>query len=378
MADATYDLIIIGGGAIGLSTAYHAGKRGMRTLVLEKFGVLNDQGSSAGASRQFRLQYAQAYMSELSLVSQEFWAEFQGFSQSPLIQLNGSLWFGDPTLDKSQIETRFPFQNLPADYSGFFQANGGIINLKQTEAAAFNAALSTGCVDIHEFEPSSHIGQSGRGVKVTTALGAYKGAKLAICAGAYVNDTLRQLDLSLGIDIWQMSSAYFAKTAPQVKLPIWFVFQAPSDTSLFYGFPEVDWAHPGYLRVATDFPDRVLSDPSQRSFIPSAKSLALDEAWVSDHMTGLDPTPRLTATCLIALAQQKDRELLLDYTPAWGAEHANIVTYSAGWAAKYIPILGDMIVRMLEEPTKCLRYGDFEIPLGNFAIDWKGPVPDHT
>ena len=25
MADATYDLIIIGGGAIGLSTAYHAG-----------------------------------------------------------------------------------------------------------------------------------------------------------------------------------------------------------------------------------------------------------------------------------------------------------------------------------------------------------------
>jgi glycine/D-amino acid oxidase-like deaminating enzyme len=32
MADATYDLIIIGGGAIGLSTAYHAGKRGMRTL----------------------------------------------------------------------------------------------------------------------------------------------------------------------------------------------------------------------------------------------------------------------------------------------------------------------------------------------------------
>ncbi|MBT8101076.1 MAG: FAD-dependent oxidoreductase, partial [Gammaproteobacteria bacterium] len=86
MTASSFDLIVLGGGAIGLSTAFHAGKRGLRTLVLEKNGVLNDAGSSAGASRQFRLQYAQKYMAELALASQEYWAELQGYTQKTLVR----------------------------------------------------------------------------------------------------------------------------------------------------------------------------------------------------------------------------------------------------------------------------------------------------
>jgi glycine/D-amino acid oxidase-like deaminating enzyme len=394
MPDESFDLIVIGGGAIGLSTAWNAARRGWRTLVLERYGVLNDDGSSAGASRQFRLQYAQRYMAELSLASQTFWAELQGHTQKTLIRQNGSLWFGDPSLDSqeggiaaaekvmddlhipyskltaAQIEARFPFKRLPQDYEGFFQASGGIIDLKATEEAALDAALATGLVDIHEWEPATDISESGTGVIVETASGRYHGARLAICAGAYVNDTLKPLGLSLGIDIWQMSSAYFAVTAPATHLPTWFVFQKPSASALFYGFPEVDWAHPGYARVATDFPDKILTDPAQRSFAPSAKSLELNAQWVRDHMTGLDPSPRFTSTCLIALAKDTSRELLLDYTPAWGSPHSNIVTYTAGWAGKYIPIMGDMIVRMLSAPETELVYGDYTIPLDKFSINW--------
>ncbi|MEQ6899520.1 FAD-dependent oxidoreductase [Nocardioides sp. YIM 152588] len=390
-----YDLIVIGGGGAGLSTAYHAGKNGLRTLVLERFGVLNDSGSSAGASRQFRLQYAQQYMAELSLASQSFWADLQGFTQKTLITQCGSLWFGDPALssqeggiqaaekvmdtlripytklDAAQIEAAFPFTDLPSDYAGFFQASGGIIDLKATEEACYDAALATGRVDIHEYEPVTGISEQADGsLTVTTGRGDYGAAKLAVCAGAYANDVLAHLGLSAGITIWQMSSAYFRKSDPDLRLPTWFVFQDPSASALFYGFPEVDWAHPGYARVATDFPDAILTDPGQRTFVPSPTSLGLDSRWVAEHMVGLDPTPRFTSTCLIALAEDSTRELLLDYTPAWGTPHPNIVTYTAGWAAKYLPILGDMIVRMLAQPTQQLTYGDFTIPLANFAIAW--------
>jgi glycine/D-amino acid oxidase-like deaminating enzyme len=396
MTGGSYDLIVVGGGAAGLSTAYHAGRRGLRTLVLERFGVLNDSGSSAGASRQFRLQYAQQYMAELSVASQDYWADLQGFAQSTLISHCGSLWFGDPALNSqeggiqaaesvmdtlqipytkltaAQIEAAFPFTGLPKDYDGFFQGSGGIIDLKAAEEACFNAALGTGRVDIHEFEPVTGIAEEADGtLAVTTVLGSYGAPRLAVCAGAFADDILAHLDLAADFDIWQMSSAYFRKTDLQLRLPTWFVFQKPSDSALFYGFPEADWAHSGYVRVATDFPDAVLTDPSQRTFVPSLRSLGLNSQWVANHMVGLDPTPRFTSTCIIALDTDATRELLLDYTPAWGSPHPNIVTYTAGWTAKYIPILGDMIVRMLAEPTENLTYGNYSIPLKNFAIAWK-------
>ena len=84
-----YDLIVIGGGPMGLSTAFQASQLGLRTLVLEQYNFLNNQGSSAGASRQFRLQYAQQYMAELALASQDYWTQLQRYSQDTLIEIIG-------------------------------------------------------------------------------------------------------------------------------------------------------------------------------------------------------------------------------------------------------------------------------------------------
>ena len=66
-------------------------------------------------------------------------------------------------------------------------------------------------------------------------------------------------------------SAYFRKTDAGLQLPTWFVFQNPQETSLFYGFPEVDWSYPGYIRVAPDIPDRILKDPGKRTGVPDPK-----------------------------------------------------------------------------------------------------------
>lgn len=394
-----YDLIIIGGGPMGLSTAYQASKRGLKTLLLEQYNFLNNQGSSAGASRQFRLQYAQQYMAELALSAQDFWSELQRYSQDTLVGRSGSLWFGDPKLssqeggieaaenvmDKldipyqklnaSAIEKQFLFKNLPSDYTGFFQPEGGIINLKSTEETLFNQTLASDLVDFGEWQTVTGIDASTPdNIVVSTACDQYQCAKLAITTGPYINTTTAMLDLKVPIDIWQMSSAYFKKLDSTLYLPTWFVFQEPQNTSLFYGFPEVDWSHPGYLRIATDFPDHgIISDPSQRSACPSPKSLSLDSNWVSQHMMGLEATPRFTSTCLIALSRDSSKELLLDYLPSGMPNSKNIVVYSAGWAGKFIPIMGDMICQMLTEEISSFNYRDYKIALSNFAIDWQTP-----
>lgn len=387
----SYDLIVIGGGAIGLSTAYYAARRQIRTLVLEQAGYFNDSGSSAGASRQFRLQYAQKYMAELCIASQSYWAELQGHTQATLIGLNGSVWFGDPDassqeggilasekvmdalaipytpLAAAELERDFGFRHLSPGDRGFFQPSGGIIRLKASERALYDAANDSGLVDFHEYEPVTGLGSTADGVTVTTARGSYHAGKLAVTAGAYTNEVVAHLDLAVPVFIWEMSSAYFKKADPRVRYPTWFYYGKEHD---FYGFPEVDWSYPGYLRVAPDFPDQILVDPQKRRGTPDPRNLALTADFVARNMSGLSPKPEFTSTCLIALAKNADEELLLDYAPASVPNHEHIVVYTAGWAAKFIPILGDMICQMLTRKVTAFRFGGYEIPQSNFAIDW--------
>ncbi|AOT08308.1 FAD-dependent oxidoreductase [Pseudoalteromonas luteoviolacea] len=421
----SYDLIVIGGGPIGLSTAYHGAKEGLKILVIEKFSYFNNLGSSAGYSRQFRLQYEQDYMSQLSLSSQPFWCHLQRYTDVPLVGSEGSLWFGqnisgtqeggidkakvtmdtlgipyEPLANAQGIESKASFEGLPKAYYGFFQKDGGTINVKATEQVLYNAALATGNVTFKEWESVVNIDNSEENcIKVFTqrsgqgmeTLSYYQSAKLAITAGAYVNDTVRYLGFSVPILIWQMASAYFKKIDEHAHFPSWFAFQSkPEDSpyqpesatnSLLYGFPELDWANPGFVRVATDFPDyKIIYDPSERQLAPSAKSLDIASSWVEQFMPGLDPTPQHTSTCLIALCNdpklEEQPEFFLDYLPKEQPNSKNIVTYTAGWAGKFIPIMGDMIIKMLQEPAlEKFTYSEgervFNIPRNHFAINWQ-------
>jgi glycine/D-amino acid oxidase-like deaminating enzyme len=404
-----YDLIVIGGGPAGLSTAYHACLRGLKTLVIEKFNYFNDEGSSAGMSRQFRYQYEQKYMAQLVLASDKYWNDLQSQTSEELIGRVGSLWFGDAGISGSQeggiheamavmdelnipytqlpnkqlIEDAYKFKNLPAGYSGFFQPDGGIINFKATQQAFYDVAQKSGLVDLHECETVTDINPGNQGDDITIKTinqngqkNIYTTYKLAITPGAYVNHVLQPLNLSIDLDIWEMSSAYYKKASPTIDFPSWFVFQEPAETSLFYGFPEVDWAHPGYIRVAPDIPDgAILKDPSERTGIPNEHSLALNSAWVRDHMIDLDPNPEFTATCLIPLDASGKKQMLMDYLPKSVPNADRIVTYTAGWAAKYAPILGEMILQLLEADRD--TFSDFSfcgqsIKRTEFSITWKG------
>lgn len=420
-----YDLIVIGGGPIGLSTAYHAAQRGLKTLVIEKFSYFNNFGSSAGHSRQFRLQYEQQYMSELCLASQNFWDELQRHTPDTLIGDVGSLWFGQdiggtqeggitdakatmdilgipytPYDNAAAIEEDFEFKNLPSEYFGFVQNDGGIINIKATEQALFNAALDSGNVEFKDWETVINIDPSVVDqITITTqrtgedasTQATYTGSKLAITTGAYINNSVQSLGVSVPILIWQMASAYFKKTDPAVNFPTWFVFQEAEDpndprtatNTLLYGFPEVDWAYPGYIRVATDFYDyNIIYNPDDRHVAPSPESLEVASSWVSQFMPGLDPTPYFTTSCLIALCDdayysgEETPQFFLDYMSDTVANNKNIVTYTAGWAGKFIPIMGDMICQMLADEnltefTYPAGETNYTIPRSHFAIKWQ-------
>jgi len=383
-----YDVIIVGGGAMGLSTAAQLTNTQKKVLVLEQYGFFNQKGSSAGLSRQFRVQYAQKYMAQLAMDSIPYWDELQKKTDETLIDKVGSLWFGDPDissqeggiqaamdvmdelnipydkLDAKAIQENYPFKDIPERYSGFFQKYGGIIDLGATLRTLFNVADSAPNIELKEYVKVTNLDSRNNGdiIISTNQNESFNTEKLILTQGAYINESLKHLGLSIDVDIWEMSSGYYKIEDNNIELPTWFVFQKPQNTSLFYGFPEVQWANPGYIRVAPDIPDRVISDPSQRTGIPSEKSLGYNSDWVKNHMSGLGDTPEFTSTCLITLSNN-NKELMIDTVPEWVPNHEDIIVYTGGWAAKFIPLLGKIL-------SDLALKGETIYDISPFTIQW--------
>ncbi|TGD58120.1 FAD-dependent oxidoreductase [Flavobacterium humi] len=367
--DNNYDVIVIGGGAIGLATAYHLGKRKAKTLVLEQFTFVNQLGSSAGVSRQFRIPYPDEYMVQMALDAQPYWDELEKQTDTKLLDKVGTLWFGDPdvqstegnikeaeealkalnvpytSLTSKQIEEQYHFKNLPETYTGLFQPDGASINFKATIETLLEQCKKDTSIRLEEDSPVIKIDQIGKTFEITTPKGTYTCAKLAIIPGPYINSVINLLNFKIEATYWNMSSAYFKKTDPKAQYPTWFVFQNAigENGNQFYGFPSVDWDHPEYIRVAPDFVITPLKEPGDRSLIPNEQELAYTADWVKDHMEGLDTEPTYTSTCLIALSKIPNKELLIDFAPKYVPNHENIVVYATGWAAKFTPFLGKIM-----------------------------------
>jgi len=369
MKTENYDVIVIGGGAIGLASAFHLGKRKAKTLVLEQFTFINQLGSSAGVSRQFRIPYPDQYMVQMALDAQPYWDELEKQTTETLLDRVGTLWFGDPavhstegniaeaeqalkalnvpyqTLTAQEIEEKYPFRNLPATYTGLFQPDGASINFKATIETLLNLCNKEETVTLEENSPVLKINQVGEQFEITTPKGIYIAKKLAIIPGPYINSIVNLLNFKIEATYWNMSSAYFKKTDPSIQYPTWFVFQNPigENGNQFYGFPSVDWDHPEYIRVAPDFVIEPIAAPGDRSLIPNQQELEYTSSWVDEHMTGLSNVPEYTSTCLIALSKIQNKELLIDFAPSYVPNHRNIVLYATGWAAKFTPFLGKIM-----------------------------------
>ena len=382
-----YDVIVIGGGPMGLSTAWQLSKRKTKTLLLEQFTFINQLGSSAGVSRQFRLPYPQEYMVQLVKQSIPFWDELQSLTPVPLMDKVGTLWFGDPavhstegnigeaekalqaqnvpytSLTAAQIESEYHFKDLPSTYTGLFQPDGASIDLKATQRTLLNWNAESPYVTILEEAPVTKIEQRDDKFEVTTPDGTFVAEKLVLTPGPYANGVFNLLGFTIKATYWNMASAFYRKLQPDIQYPTWFVFQNPvgDNGNEFYGFPEVSWNYPGFIRVASDFVITPLTSPEQRTLVPNPQELAYTAQWVSDHMTGLDPTPHYTSVCMVALSKIPNKELLVDFAPPYVENNDNIVIYATGWAGKFVPLLGRILADLALDGTTPFNISHFQL-----------------
>jgi glycine/D-amino acid oxidase-like deaminating enzyme len=360
------DLVIVGGGAVGLAAAAEAARRGFSAVVLERRAFLHDESASGGASRQFRIQYDDPAVSRLVLASMPLWEQLQERTSEELNARTGCLWFGDPLapgaegqidavvgvmdglgvpferLTAREVGARFGFADIPDWWTGFLQPDGAATNVKATLRAFRRVAEESSRVTLMSGERVTSIRTGVDGVLVETASGTVvHAAKVVVAAGPESNDVVRLLGFELGTTTWTMVSAYFRTRVPAVDLPTWIDFQAASgaDPGLYYGFPELSWERPGFVKVGANYPS------------PDLRAVAGIAEWVRGHMPWLDPTPVDASACTCALLTRPDepgllaREMVVDFAPG----HPDVVVCATGWVFKIAPLLGVICVDLAME-----------------------------
>ena len=79
----TEDLVVIGGGVVGLFTAYHASEQFERIVVLERGRVGDPMTASFGRTRSYRSDYLDPVYARLAREAQRLWNEFEAQTGTP-------------------------------------------------------------------------------------------------------------------------------------------------------------------------------------------------------------------------------------------------------------------------------------------------------
>jgi glycine/D-amino acid oxidase-like deaminating enzyme len=215
-SDDVLDLAVIGGGVMGLFTAYHASGAGTRVAVLEA-GRIGDPGTASyGRTRSYRRDYLEPRYVRLADEAMRLWSEFERDCGTRALVRCGCMNIAAETvtpelastygrlsaavmrrlgldpeaLGPAQITERFGY--LHADEAYLDDAAGVVDVTAVTDALV--RALAQRKVTVHEGVEVAGIADDGETVGVTTDVGDVTARALVITAGHGTNEVLRRLD----------------------------------------------------------------------------------------------------------------------------------------------------------------------------------------
>lgn len=385
-----FDVAVVGGGPVGLAAAATAAARGLSTIVLERVDFRGDHGSSGGAERQWRLQYAEHDLSALTLAARAAWRELEAGSRRRLIHETGSLWFGDTTrsssegqiqaavgvlddlgiayerIDAQALRSRFGFDRLPADYHGVYQPQGGVIDVGAARWSLLDAATRLGC-ELHAGEAVTAIDVDGGGGTVSTTMGTYRCEHVVVTAGAWASPLLERLGVHVDLSVYELTTASFRVRGDR-DYPTWFAFQdaTETDSNLFYGFGRTPWADDDLVQVSPLFEADPLSEPAAATGRPRAHDLRRVTEWVRDHLPDLVPEVVAASTCLAALPSEHDRQFYLGSARDVVPHGERLVVSTGGWGFKFVPLFGRACIDLAVDgrTEDALRRSGLAVPAG--------------
>lgn len=259
-----WDVIVIGGGAVGSAALRAASESGARALCLEQYSPAHSRGSSHGHSRIFRHAYFEHpdYVPLLRHSTYRF-ESLEREAGTSLLNRCGMLAMGSPgseivpgciesarrwdlsvdALDAAALRKRFPWFSLADDAIGAFEADAGIVRPEATVAASMRVAHARGAELRIGSRVRGLVDDTG-GVTVETDHGNEQADAVIVAAGAWTSQLLPELAPLLTVT--RQVQAWFAPV-PGVDasaMPCW-IFDRGQDRRSVYGLAPDPFAPAG-------------------------------------------------------------------------------------------------------------------------------------
>ena len=156
------DVAIVGGGPMGAAAARALSSRGRSVMLFERFTFGHPNGSTAGATRNFRLTYHDPLYVRMARLALERWRILEEDAGLELLRTVGELDVGDTTdaaadaldaageaYDRPSAEAvadRWPALRFPADERFLWQEEGAIVRSREAVLALLRIAARDGAV----------------------------------------------------------------------------------------------------------------------------------------------------------------------------------------------------------------------------------------
>jgi len=383
----SFDVGIIGLGAMGSATAFQLARRGKRVLALDQFSPPHNLGSSHGSTRVTRqaIGEGEQYV-PLVLRSYELWREIEEASGRELLTITGGLImasegsagalhgsnkFLDQTvaaarkfgidhelLSTDQIRTRFPQFNLVGDERGYYEPMMGFLRPELCIEAQIALAENSGAEirrdeKVLEFLPTEHA------VGIRTSAGSYVVDQLVVSAGPWIGSFLPEFSRSFKVqrqtlfwfDVKDSLEAYLPGRFPVF---IWEFGQHPEN--FMYGFPAIDGSHGG-VKLATEQREMETSPDGVDRIIAEDEADAMYERYVRERLPGLSRKCVNAVTCLYT--SLPDYGFIIDFHP----KHSNVVVVSpcSGHGFKHSPAIGEAVAELIVRGKSTLDLRAFRL-----------------
>lgn len=351
----TFDVAVIGLGAMGSAALYHLARRNVRAVGIERFSPGHERGSSHGSTRIIRLGYFE-HPSYVPLLRRAYalWRELEAASGRSLMTITGIAEIGTEDselvqgtlassrlhdlpheiLDAAALMRRYPAFRLPAGFIGVVQPDGGYLEAEAAVQTHLDLARAAGA-EIRDQQRVLAIEPHAHGVRIILDSATIDANAAIVAAGPWTISLLP--DLPADLHVTRQAVLWTEPADRALFMPERFpVFMIETDRGIHYGFP----LHGSDgVKIAKHHHSDEIVDPEtyDRQVKPQDEQIVRDV--ISEYLPAANGKILSAKTCLYTVSP--DEHFIVDVLPG----HPEIVVASpcSGHGFKFAPVFGETL-----------------------------------